>query len=57
MTVCRIRRNDAEKRVKEMEKNKWKSSLAITTSRIQNWGQILLQLSIFFPDKVKPYLP
>lgn len=27
------------------------------TGRIQNWGQILLQLSIFFPDKVKPYLP
>lgn len=27
------------------------------TGRIQNWGQILLQLSIFFPVKVKPYLP
>jgi len=27
------------------------------TGRIQNWGQILLQLSIFFPDKVKPHLP
>lgn len=26
------------------------------TGRIQNWGQILLQLSIFFPDKVGPYL-
>jgi transposase-like protein len=26
------------------------------TGRIQNWGQILLQLSIFFPDKVKPHL-
>ena len=26
------------------------------TGRIQNWGQILLQLSIFFPDKVKAYL-
>lgn len=26
------------------------------TGRIQNWGQILLQLSIFFPDKVKSYL-
>lgn len=26
------------------------------TGRIPNWGQILLQLSIFFPDKVKPYL-
>jgi transposase-like protein len=26
------------------------------TGRIQNWGQILLQLSIQFPDKVKPHL-
>lgn len=26
------------------------------TGRIQNWGQILLQLSIYFPDKVKSYL-
>ena len=26
------------------------------TGRIQNWGQILLQLSIFFPDKVKSHL-
>lgn len=26
------------------------------TGRIQNWGQILLQLSIFFPDKVKTHL-
>lgn len=26
------------------------------TGRIQNWGQILLQLSIFFPDKVSPHL-
>lgn len=26
------------------------------TGRIQNWGQILLQLSIFFPEKVKPHL-
>ena len=26
------------------------------TGRIPNWGQILLQLSIFFPDKVNPYL-
>jgi len=26
------------------------------TRRIQNWGQILLQLSIFFPDKVKAHL-
>ena len=26
------------------------------TGRIQNWGQILLQLSIFFPDKVKNHL-
>lgn len=24
--------------------------------RMQNWGQILLQLSTFFPDKVKPHL-
>lgn len=26
------------------------------TGRIQNWGQILLQLSIFFPEKVKSHL-
>ncbi|MGE1061516.1 IS256 family transposase [Megasphaera paucivorans] len=26
------------------------------TSRVQNWGQILLQLSVFFPDKVKSAL-
>lgn len=26
------------------------------TGRIQNWGQILLQLSVFFPDKVKSAL-
>jgi len=26
------------------------------TGRVQNWSQILLQLSIFFPDKVKPFL-
>jgi transposase-like protein len=26
------------------------------TGRIHNWGQILLQLSVFFPDKVKPVL-
>jgi putative transposase len=26
------------------------------TGRMQNWGQILLQLSIFFPEKVKPHL-
>jgi putative transposase len=26
------------------------------TGRVQNWGQILLQLSIFFPDKVKSHL-
>jgi transposase-like protein len=26
------------------------------TGRILNWGQILLQLSIAFPDKVKPHL-
>jgi len=26
------------------------------TGRIQNWGQILLQLSIYFPDKVKAHL-
>lgn len=38
LTVCRIRRNDAEKRVKEMEKNKWKSSLAISTS---NFDELL----------------
>jgi len=26
------------------------------TGRIHNWGQILLQLSVFFPDKVKSHL-
>ena len=26
------------------------------TGRIHNWGQILLQLSVFFPEKVKSYL-
>lgn len=26
------------------------------TGRIQNWSMILLQLSAFFPEKVKPYL-
>ena len=26
------------------------------TGRIQNWGQILLQLSIYFPDKVQSHL-
>ena len=26
------------------------------TGRVQNWGQILLQLSVFFPDKVKSAL-
>jgi putative transposase len=26
------------------------------TGRVQNWGQILLQLSIYFPDKVKAHL-
>ena len=26
------------------------------TGRVQNWGQILLQLSIFFPEKVKSSL-
>ena len=26
------------------------------TGRIRNWGQILLQLSVFFPDKVKSHL-
>lgn len=26
------------------------------TGRIHNWGQILLQLSIFFPDKIKSHL-
>jgi transposase-like protein len=26
------------------------------TGRVQNWGQILLQLSIFFPDRVKSHL-
>jgi putative transposase len=27
------------------------------TSRVQNWGQILLQLSVFFPERVANYLP
>jgi len=27
------------------------------TGRIQNWGQVLLQLSVYFPDKVKSHLP
>lgn len=27
------------------------------TGRIQNWGQILLQLSVYFPEKVKSRLP
>ncbi|MCL2141122.1 MAG: IS256 family transposase, partial [Dehalococcoidia bacterium] len=26
------------------------------TSRIHNWGQILLQLNVFFPDRVKAYI-
>ena len=26
------------------------------TGRMQNWGQILLQLSIFFPEKVRSHL-
>ena len=26
------------------------------TSRIYNWGQILLQLNVFFPDRVAPFL-
>jgi len=26
------------------------------TNRIHNWGQILLQLSVFFPDRVKSFL-
>lgn len=26
------------------------------TGRVQNWGQILLQLSVFFPDRVSNYL-
>lgn len=27
------------------------------TGRVHNWGQILLQLSVFFPDRVTQYLP
>ncbi|PYI49993.1 IS256 family transposase [Paenibacillus flagellatus] len=27
------------------------------TGRVQNWGQILLQLSVFFPDRIGPQLP
>ncbi|CAM5786316.1 IS256 family transposase [Brevibacillus borstelensis] len=26
------------------------------TGRVQNWGQILLQLSVFFQDRVQPYI-
>lgn len=26
------------------------------TARVQNWGQILLQLMVHFPDRVQPYL-
>ena len=26
------------------------------TGRIHNWGQILLQLSVYFPDRVKSFL-
>jgi transposase-like protein len=26
------------------------------TGRVQNWGQMLLQLSVFFPDRVSNYL-
>jgi putative transposase len=27
------------------------------TGRVQNWGQILLQLSVLFPDRIGPHLP
>ncbi|EGL84012.1 transposase mutator type [Caldalkalibacillus thermarum TA2.A1] len=27
------------------------------TGRIQNWGQILLQLSVYFPERIEKYLP
>ena len=27
------------------------------TGRIHNWGQVLLQLSVFFPDRVTSSLP
>lgn len=27
------------------------------TGRVQNWGQILLQLSVFFPDRIGQHLP
>jgi putative transposase len=26
------------------------------TGRVQNWGQMLLQLSVFFPDRIGQYL-
>ncbi|MFB9331166.1 IS256 family transposase, partial [Paenibacillus aurantiacus] len=26
------------------------------TGRMQNWGQMLLQLSVFFPDRIGQYL-
>jgi len=26
------------------------------TGRVQNWGQILLQLSIFYPDRISHHL-
>ncbi len=27
------------------------------TGRVQNWGQMLLQLSVFFPDRIGQHLP
>ncbi|MBW5449477.1 IS256 family transposase [Cohnella sp. CFH 77786] len=27
------------------------------TGRVQNWGQMLLQLSVFYPDRIGPHLP
>lgn len=26
------------------------------TGRVQNWGQMLLQLSVFFPERIVQYL-
>jgi putative transposase len=27
------------------------------TGRVQNWGQILLRLSVSFPERIGPHLP
>ncbi|NLY75373.1 MAG: restriction endonuclease [Firmicutes bacterium] len=35
MTVCRISRNEAEKRIKEMEKNKWRSNSSVPITNFE----------------------